>query len=36
MDWIDSEGPAEPLATLATLATRQVRLPRRLSWQLEP
>ncbi len=33
MDWIDSEGRAEPLATLAT---RQVRLPRRLSWQLEP
>ncbi len=33
MDWIDSEGRAEPLTTLAT---RQVRLPRRLSWQLEP
>ncbi len=33
MDWIDSAGRAEPLATLAT---RQVRLPRRLSWQLEP
>ncbi len=33
MDWIDSEGRAEPLATLAA---RQVRLPRRLSWQLEP
>ncbi len=33
MDWIDSEGRAGPLATPAT---RQVRLPRRLSWRLEP